>query len=108
MGKLGKSILKQRQSESLPKLSQTEIKELQEYQERMKELADQKKAMKIEAESEIEKIKLSKQEIPSGNVEAKEDHYKEVASVAERMSSPQPECEAEPEPEILKPKLKLR
>ena len=79
MGKLGKSVLKERHSESPPKLTKAEIKELQEYQERMKELAEQRKAMKIEAESETEKIKLSKQEIPSGNVEAKENEFEEVA-----------------------------
>ena len=106
MGRLGKSVLKQRQTESPPKMTEAEIKELTQYQERMRELAEQRKAMKIEAESETEKIKLSKQEMPSGNVEVKENHYKELAPVAERMSSPQAgsETEAKPEPEIPHPK----
>ena len=107
---IGKSVLKHRQTERPPKLSQAEIKELQEYQERMKELAEQRKAKRLDAEGEAEKVELSKEEMPSGNVEAKENYFGEVAPVAERMSSPQSdsETEAKPEPEIPHPKRQLK
>jgi len=106
---IGKSVLKQRQTERPPKLSQAELKELQEYQERMKELAEQRKAQKLDAESEG-KVELPKQEMPSDIVEAKEDYFGEVAPVAEQMSNPQSgsETEAKPEPEIIKPKRQLK
>ena len=76
MGKLGKSVLKERHSESPPKLTKAEIKELQEYQERMKELAEQRKA-----ENEREQVEVTKEGVPSGNVEGKENEYEEVAPV---------------------------
>jgi len=100
---IGESVLKQKQTESPPRLSKAEIKELQEYQERMRELAEQRRT---EAEGETEKVQVQKEMVPSGNVEAKDDHYKEVATAQERLSGTQPQCESETEAVLKVKKLK--
>jgi hypothetical protein len=84
---IGKSILKQKPPEGQPKLSKQEIRELQEYQERMREQAEQHKTERLD-KVELPKVELPKVDLASGNVEVKGNDFAEVAPAMEKMSRP--------------------
>lgn len=69
------------------KLSSAEIEELQAWEEFKRRYAEQKKAEKLEREQEADMIKLPKERMDDGIVEAKDERFSELALVMEKMSS---------------------
>jgi len=92
MGKLGKSVLKQKPPKPR-KLSEAEIELLEEYQEKLKELAEQRKAERLEAEQESETQKL-KSEAPE--VIDKDERIK-AEGLMEQLNRLAPEDDSEEE-----------
>jgi len=107
MGKaLGKNIL----SKTPPrphKLSKAEIKRLEEFQERQRELEEQKKAERLEQKQDAGTQKLKSMEAPEGVTDVKDERFGEFAGLIKGMSRPEDEPDAKKK-EFLRKKLEAR